>query len=404
MQNKKPTLGPATLVTAAFIGPGTVTLCTLAGVNHGTDLLWALLLSIIATIYIQNTAARMSFSSGMGLVSVVRQGIPQKLLRIPLLLLIVSAIFVGNTAYEAGNISGAVLGLDQFIENRSLNLGGLSLSTGPLLIGLVVSLLIIFGNIELLKKLLIAIVILMSISFVMAAVLSAPSFSAILSGIFKPSLNAENTLTVVGLVGTTVVPYNLFLHAALVKDAADQGYNQKDLQKDTFIAVALGGLISMAIIIASSAVQGADIQNAADLGLALKPLLGDSAVYLISAGLFAAGLSSAMTAPLAAAYVIGESMDLNKGEKSPLFKGIALFVLLIGILFASASYKPIEIIRFAQIANGLLLPIVGIFIFWMVNRSKLMHAQRPSLLQNICNLIIILFFIFLGVKSLGLIY
>lgn len=404
MQNKKPTLGPATLVTAAFIGPGTVTLCTLAGVNHGTDLLWALLLSIIATIYIQNTAAHMSFSSGMGLVSVVRQGIPQKLLRIPLLLLIVSAIFVGNTAYEAGNISGAVLGLDQFIENRSLNLGGLSLSTGPLLIGLVVSLLILFGNIELLKKLLIAIVILMSISFVMAAVLSAPSFSAILSGIFKPSLNAENTLTVVGLVGTTVVPYNLFLHAALVKDAADQGYNQKDLQKDTFIAVALGGLISMAIIIASSAVQGADIQNAADLGLALKPLLGDSAVYLISAGLFAAGLSSAMTAPLAAAYVIGESMDLDKGEKSPLFKGIALFVLLIGILFASASYKPIEIIRFAQIANGLLLPIVGIFIFWMVNRSKLMHAQRPSLLQNICNLIIILFFIFLGVKSLGLIY
>ena len=142
MSKRKFQLGPATLVTAAFIGPGTVTVCTLAGVEFGFELLWALLISILATIFIQNTAARLSFESELGLATLIKARLQHPIIRFLGMALVVSAVFVGNIAYEAGNISGAVLGLDEFIKNNSINVGSLSLQTNPLLIGLIVSLMI----------------------------------------------------------------------------------------------------------------------------------------------------------------------------------------------------------------------------------------------------------------------
>jgi NRAMP (natural resistance-associated macrophage protein)-like metal ion transporter len=99
-------IGPGTLVAAAFIGPGTVTLCTLAGVNFGFNLLWAMLLSIIATIVLQEMAARLGIISQKGLSEVIREEIKKPFLRKGITILILSAVVVGNASYEAGNISG----------------------------------------------------------------------------------------------------------------------------------------------------------------------------------------------------------------------------------------------------------------------------------------------------------
>lgn len=99
MQKNRFKLGPASLITAAFIGPGTVTVCTLAGVEFGFDLLWALVISILATIFIQNTAARLSFETELGLVSIIKAKLSNPALRFLGLALVVSAVFVGNIAY-----------------------------------------------------------------------------------------------------------------------------------------------------------------------------------------------------------------------------------------------------------------------------------------------------------------
>ena len=403
MQKKRLKLGPATLVTAAFIGPGTVTVCTLAGVEFGFELLWALLISILATIFIQNTAARLSFESELGLATLIKTRLQHPIIRFLGMALVVSAVFVGNIAYEAGNISGAVLGLDEFIKNNSINVGSLSLQTNPLLIGLIVSLMIWLGNMEFFKKYLIGIVILMSISFVIAAIATQPSISLLLKGMFIPSLDAEKTVRILALVGTTVVPYNLFLHAALVKDSKQKGLDLKSLQQDTYISVAIGGLISVCIVVAAASLNGQNIANAQDMGLALEPILGSYAKYLISLGLFAAGLSSAITAPLAAAFVLGERLSWKNDQKNKAFKWTAIGVLAVGFVFASIGYKPVEIIQFAQFANGLLLPVIGVFIFWLVNAPNDLNISKPSKIENALLLILMFFLFFLGMKSLGFI-
>ena len=210
--------GPATLIAAAFIGPGTVTLCSIAGVNFGYHLLWAMLLSIVATIVLQEMSARLGLISQKGLSEVLRQEIKQPLMRTGAIILVLSAIIIGNAAYEAGNISGGVLGLSAiFPNNKIIFLDGeiniLSLILGGMAFGILYN-----GSYKVLERSLIGLVVLMSVSFLVTAFMTRPDLEAVFKGLFIPSIPENGLLTIVGLIGTTVVPYNLFLHASIVKE------------------------------------------------------------------------------------------------------------------------------------------------------------------------------------------
>ena len=108
MKNIFKNIGPGTLIAAAFIGPGTVTVCTLAGVQYNFTLLWAMVLSIVATTVLQEMAARLGLVSGRGLAETVKNEIKLPITKIFALFLIISAILGGNSAEEAGNLSGGV--------------------------------------------------------------------------------------------------------------------------------------------------------------------------------------------------------------------------------------------------------------------------------------------------------
>ncbi len=112
MKNPFKISGPGVLIAAAFIGPGTVTACTKAGAQYGYALLWAMVLSIIATIVLQEMAARIGLVTGKGLAAVIREHSYSKVGKLFAVVLILSAIAIGNAAYEAGNISGGVLGIE----------------------------------------------------------------------------------------------------------------------------------------------------------------------------------------------------------------------------------------------------------------------------------------------------
>ena len=122
-------IGPGPLVAAAFIGPGTVTLCTMAGVNFGYALLWAMGLSVVATIILQEMSARLGIIAQKGLADVIRSEINNPVLKYVSIVLILSAIVIGNAAYEAGNISGGVLGLEAVFGN--LDFAGVYNASGP---------------------------------------------------------------------------------------------------------------------------------------------------------------------------------------------------------------------------------------------------------------------------------
>jgi manganese transport protein len=268
------------------------------------------------------------------------------------------------------------------------------------LIGLVAFVLLYIGNYKVLERVFIGLVALMSISFIITAFLTQPDFSAILKGLFTPKLGADGILTVIALVGTTVVPYNLFLHASLVSEKWKDPTKLKTVRKELIAAIILGGIVSMAIVICAAAPNLENVSSAADLAAGLNPLFGEYATWFIAIGLLASGITSAITAPLAAAYVVKGCFGWENGLKSKKFRAVWISILGMGVLFSSLQFKPIEIIRFAQIANGLLLPIIAIFLFWIVNKASVMGKHKNSLIQNIIGMIIILISIFLGAKSI----
>jgi len=397
-------IGPGTLVAAAFIGPGTVTVCTLAGVKFGFTLLWAMVLSIVATIVLQEMAARLGIVYGKGLAATVKSEIKNPIARSLAILLILTAILIGNAAYEAGNISGGVLGLGTILESYYVSISGLELNVLSLLIGVIAFVVLYFGNYKLIERFLIALVLLMSVSFLVTAVLTRPDISEVIKRLFVPTFPEESWLTIIALVGTTVVPYNLFLHASLVREKWESTAHLKAARMDTYVSILLGGLVSLSIIVCAAAVPTSDISNAADLAIALEPLYGDYAVYLLSIGLFAAGITSAITAPLAAAYVARECFGWEANLRSVKFRAVWMVILLLGVIFSSLGFSPIEVIRVAQVANGLLLPIIAGFLLWIVNRKNVLGAFTNSKFQNLFGVIILVATVFLGIMSLIKVY
>ncbi|MDX1753856.1 MAG: Nramp family divalent metal transporter [Salinimicrobium sediminis] len=399
MKNWLKNLGPGVLVSAAFIGPGTVTVCTLAGVEFGFSLLWALLLSVIACIILQEMAARVGLVTQKGLSEVIREEIASPLFRNLAILLIFSAIVFGNAAYEAGNISGAVLGISAIVPSYLLDFGFVSLNLWSLVIGFIAFALLAIGNYKVLERAFIGLVAVMSISFLVTAVLTKPDLSALLKGLFIPSKGSAGLLTVMALIGTTVVPYNLFLHASLVSEKWKGKASLKMAQKELFWSISLGGIVSMAIVVTAAASGVTNVTTAADLAAGLEPVFGRFATWFLALGLFAAGISSAITAPLAAAYVVSGCMGWKKDLTSGKFRLVWAGILVLGMIFSSVGFQPVEIIRFAQVANGILLPVVAVFLLWIVNRSSLMGNSKNSIKLNIAAFLVIGITIFLGARS-----
>jgi NRAMP (natural resistance-associated macrophage protein)-like metal ion transporter len=398
--------GPAILITSAFIGPGTVTVCSLAGYSFAYALLWGLVFSVFATIVLQEMAARLGLITQQGLGEALRGQINHPVWRLLSLTLVFSAIIIGNGAYEAGNISGAVLGMDTAFGNLKVHLLGGTFNLWGLIIGLIAMALLFSGSYKLIEKTLIGLVLIMSVVFLVTALMVGPDWWAIVKGMFVPSVPSAPPgawLMVIGLIGTTVVPYNLFLHASSVSEKWKSPDDLPAARFDTVAAVVLGGIISMAIVMTSAATalqSGQSVHNAADLAVQLEPLLGNWAKYFMAGGLFAAGISSAITAPLAASYVAAGIFGFKPDLKERKFKWVGGAILFIGILFSLLGFKPIHVIKFAQVANGILLPFIAIFLVWMVNKSSLLGTYKNNLRQNIFAGIIILITLFLSGKSI----
>jgi len=398
---KLPKVGPAFLVTAAFIGPGTVITASMAGANYGLTLIWALLFAMIATLVLQEMAARLGIITQQGLGENIRQAISQPFWRTLTILLVVSAIVIGNGAYQSGNISGASLGLASISEQLSLSIAYTNV-VFPVLIASVAFILLYTGSYKLIERALVVLVGLMSMAFLVSFFLTKPDWAGLISSMFAFELPTGAGLTVIALIGTTVVPYNLFLHAATASKKWQSSSNLTEARQDLFISIPLGGLISIAIVSTAASAffgQQLQLQSAADLAPSLQPLFGDWASIFIAIGLFSAGISSAITAPLAAAFALSGILNWNKDLNALSFKMTWMTILVIGVVVASLGYKPIAIIWFAQVANGILLPVISVFLLWIMN-SQVLGEYRNNLWQNIAGAAVIFIALMLSARSL----
>lgn len=390
-------IGPGALIAAGFIGPGTITTCTKSGASSGYTLLWAMLFSTIATIIFQEMSARLGIVTQKGLGENIREKISNKVLKAFAVSIVIVAIFIGNIAYETGNLVGGSMGLSTLIPQVPNQIWA------PVL-GILAFTLLWSGSYKKIEKILIGLVLIMSVTFFTTAILSKPDIGAIIKGMFVPSVGANDWLTIVGLIGTTVVPYNLFLHASSVSERWKSEEDLKNARIDTIISIGLGGLISMAVIISASASfngTGIVVDSGAVMAQQLEPLLGSWAKWFFGIGLFAAGFTSAITAPLSAAFATTGALGFDKDMKSTKFKAIWIIVLGIGIVLSALgmSASPTELILVAQAANAVILPIIAIFLIYVLNHKDL-GKYRNKLWNNILGIGILCVTLVISYRSL----
>ncbi len=396
-------IGPGPLITAAFIGPGTVTVCTLAGIQFDYTLLWALALSIVATIFLQELSGKIGIVTRMDLSQLLRRPSNNPIWRFLLMGLILIAIGLGNAAYQSGNITGAYLGLEIFLELPTWKLGPFQVQSGNLLMGVLATLLLWSGNYKRLEQVLVGLVLLMSIAFLVAAALTKPALTPMLQG-FVPQFSSERLPTIVALIGTTVVPYNLFLYASLVQK---QWTNEKDLpvmKRDIWISILLGGLVSMAILVAGVANPADHLETAQDIAKGLTGVFGIFGTYLMGFGLLAAGMTSALTAPLAGGLVICGILGWNQQMRSLPMRFSMGIILLLGIIFSSLGMKPVTLITLAQLANGVLLPLISGWLVWICTKKEILGVHALGTKGVIFGGLIWVITLLLGIKSLGAVF
>ena len=380
------------VIAAAFIGPGTVTTAAAAGASFGTALLWALLFSTLACFVLQEASARLTVVTGRTLGQALRDRYRDAVSGVMILLLVLGAIVLGCAAYEAGNILGGV--------------AGAALATGwskqglTLLCGLAAFLLLWSQAPRRVARLLSIAVAVMGIAFLATAWRLAPGIDGIASGLLVPRLpGGEAGVLVLGLVGTTVVPYNLFLGSGLAR-----GERLDDLRLGLAVAIGLGGAVSMGVLVVGTAVAGVFAYEA--LAEVLETTLGGWAGALFGLGLFAAGFSSAITAPLAAAMTAADLFD-HRGDgggqwhrRSWRYRGIWIGVLLTGLIFGLTDVRPIPAIILAQALNGLLLPLVAIFLLIAVNDRRSMGSAANRWVGNLSMSAVVWVSLLLGVGGI----
>lgn len=387
------------MVAAAFIGPGTVTTATLAGATYGYTLIWAVVFSVLATMVLQEMAARLGVVSRMGLGEALLAKAKRPLLKSLAIILVLVAILVGNAAYEAGNLAGAALGFEHWRIDR----GGFSFNPAVLLVAVLAALILYRGSFRTITNALGLLVVTMGIVFLLSAMLVTPSIAEIMQALFKPTVPQNSMILVMGLIGTTVVPYNLFLHSSSAKIRWSSPEDLKEARLDTLLSVGLGGLITIAILVCATAAlfrMDFQVESAAGLAQGLKPLLGEWSTLFLSFGFLAAGLSSAITAPLAAAFATTEMLQWDTKMTTSRFRMIWFLVLLAGVLCTFFQIKPTEIILLAQTANGILLPILAIFLLWIMNDIEIMGTHINDRWPNIFGVVVVVVALALGLKSL----
>src|SRR5699024_1038780 len=284
------------------------------------------------------------------------------------------AIVGGNSIYSVGNLSGVDLALGELFD-------GVPGSAWMIIVTFIYWGLLMIGRYSLLEKVITILVITMGITFLFNMFYVKPDYAQTIKGLTVPIFEASDITLVLGLIGTTVVPYNLYLNSTAViekKWYKNPENNMRSMRFDTILPIFLGGIVTMAVgVVAASLLHplhlstGLEVEGANDMAMTLEPLIGNAAYILFNIGLFAAAISSMPMAALSAAYVFTESLGLSSNIKSWPFRIVFSIVAFVPLFFAVGVSNPVWTIILAQSVNGMLLPITAAFIIYIVNKSNI---------------------------------
>ena len=373
-------LGPGLVATSAGNDAGGIATYSSAGAKYGYDLLWVMVVMTVSLAVVQEMCARLGAATGRGLLDLIRErfGIGWTLVTVGVVLIanggVVISEFVGLGA------AAELLGVSKY----------LAVPLGAALLWY----LIVYGSYRRVEKIFL-VMTLVFFAYPAAAIMAHPQWGDVARGAFLPPLhkNADYLFLLVGLLGTTITPYmQLFQQSSLVeKGVARRHYGPERI--DTYIGAVFSNLMSIFMIIATAAtlhVTGkTDVATAADAARALEPVVGNAATILFAVGLLGASLLAGAVLPLATAYAISEAFGIPKGinldfRRAQTFFGLFTLLLIVGAGLALIPNVPvIQLLVAIQVLNGILLPVVLVFILLLVNDRRLTGDLRNTRLYNV---------------------
>jgi len=372
-------LGPGLVAAIAGDDAGGIATYASVGAKLGYDLLWLLLLITPALAIVQETCARLGAATGRGLLDLVRE-----------------RYGIGWAVFAVGVVllaNGGVLVTEFAGVGAAAELFGVSRLVAIPLAAAAVGFLVIAGSYTRVEKAFLAMA-LVFFAYPIAALLARPSWLEVARGALVPSLHlgGDGLALAVALLGTTITPYmQLFQQSSTVeKGVARRHYSGERI--DAYAGAIFSNLVAGFIVIATAATlhaRGAtDIQSAADAAQALRPAAGDAATGLFAVGLLGASLLAAGVLPLATAYAASEAFGFRKGveldfRRAPIFFGIFSALIVTGAAIALIPGVPlIALLVGVQVLNGVLLPVVLVFLMLLSADPLLMDGLRNSRLQT----------------------
>ncbi len=345
------------VISAAFIGPGTVTTAVTAGSQFQTQLLWAVVFATIACIVLQEASARIVIASGLNFGQAIENKFGNKI-GYWMKWIVAGPVLLGCAAYEAGNILGAVSGSSILFEGD----GRIYTIVFTVLAGYILW----HGGSKWISTIMTVLVGMMGIAFLLLAVKGSFTFSELLKSSVIPSIPAGSEWITLGLVGTTIVPYNIFIGSAISK-----GHTIPLMRIGLTISVLIGGMITAWIMLAGTRVG--NFSSFGELATLFQNKMGVIGSLALGLGLFAAGFSSAITSPYAASLI---ASTVFGAEKKGIIRLVWMSVLLTGFVFGISGIKPIPVILAVQAMNGLILPLLTYFLILIVNDSKVVPTRH----------------------------
>lgn len=373
-------LGPGLIASSAGNDAGGIATYSSAGARFGYDLIWVMVLITISLAVVQEMCARLGAATGRGLLDLIRErfGIGWSLLAM-------STLFVANIGLVVSEFLGIAAAAELF---------GLPKWLVVSVAAVVLWYLVIFGSYAWVERVFLAMT-LVFFAYPVAAVLARPDWGDVARGAFVPTLRSDQQylFLLVGLLGTTITPFmQLFQQSSTVeRGVARRHYGPERV--DAYAGAVFSNLISITIIIATAATLHkagqTNLESAADAARALEPVVGSAAKTLFAVGLMGASLLAGAILPLATAYAVSEVFGMPKGvsldfRRAPIFFGLFTGLIIFGAVVSLIPSLPvIGWLVAVQVLNGVLLPIILVFILRLINDEHLMGALKNTRVYNL---------------------
>jgi NRAMP (natural resistance-associated macrophage protein)-like metal ion transporter len=373
-------LGPGLIATTAGNDAGGIATYSVAGARYGYALIWVMLLLIVSLAVVQEMCARLGAATGRGLLDLIRErfGVGWTLCAIGVMLIANGSVVVSE--FVGIGAAMELLGVSKYVA--------IPLSAALLWY------LVIFGSYVQVEKIFLAMT-LAFFAYPVAAIMAHPQWREVARGALPLTVyrRADYIVLLVGLLGTTITPYmQLFQQSSLVeKGVARRHYGPERI--DAYVGATFSNLMSICMMIATAAtlhvVGHTDIATAADAARALEPVAGRAAGGLFAVGLLGASLLAGAVLPLATAYAMSEAFGMPKGvnldfRRARLFFGLFTLLILFGAGWALLPNVPvIQLLVGTQVLNGVLLPVILVFILRLINDARLTGTLKNTPLYNV---------------------